>query len=160
MEGPTTRGEKGRHPASAKIEDAGSLGRRQTTTDDPQSPRELKQRVLDAAWKAIGDQLSPPLAKGLAAPREAKKPKGLDTIAHHCEQTLVGSTLLDLSLEGSEQCAVPPMQQIISRNAKRSGKLTNKRARWHPPAILPLPNRQVVRGAHSFGKLFLSKFTS
>ena len=161
MEGPpSTREKKSHRPASGKIWDGGSLGRRQTTTDDPQSPRELKQRVLDAAWKAIGDALSPPRAKGLAAPREAERPKGLDIIAHHCEQTLVGSTLLDLSLESGEQSAVPPMQQIISRNAKRSGKLTNKRARWHPPAILPLPDRQVVRGAHSFGKLFLGKFTS
>jgi hypothetical protein len=185
MEGPpSTREKKSHRPASGKIWDGGSLGRRQTTKDNPPSYRELmapgaglepaatwltakcstielaRKRVLDAAWDAIGAGLSPPPGKGLAAPREAERPKGLDIIAHHCEQTLVGSTLLDLSLESGEQSAVPPMQQIISRNAKRSGKLTNKRARWHPPAILPLPDRQVVRGAHSFGKLFLGKFTS
>ena len=77
MEGPTTREKKSHRPAPGKEWDGGSLGRRQTTTDDPQSPRELKQRVLDAAWEAIGDALSPPRAKGLAALREAKKPKGL-----------------------------------------------------------------------------------
>jgi len=77
MEGPTTREKKSHRPAPGKEWDGGSLGRRQTTTDDPQSPRELKQRVIDAAWEAIGDALSPPRAKGLAALREAKKPKGL-----------------------------------------------------------------------------------
>src|SRR6185503_18475751 len=77
MEGPTTREKKSHRPASGKIWDGGSLGRRQTTTANPQSPRELKQRVLDAAWEAIGAGLSPPPGKGLAALREGKRPKGL-----------------------------------------------------------------------------------
>ena len=64
-EGPTTPEKKSQRRESWRTNDAGSLGRRQTTTDNPQSPRELKQRVLDAAWQAIGDQLSPPLAKGI-----------------------------------------------------------------------------------------------
>lgn len=88
-EGPTTPEKKRHRPASGKIWDGGSLGRRQTTTDDPQSPRELmapgaglepatdaltgrcstielaRKRVIDTAWEAIGDQLSPPLAKGI-----------------------------------------------------------------------------------------------
>ena len=78
MEGPpTTREKKSHRPASGKIWDGGSLGRRQTTKDNPPSHRELKQRVLDAAWKAIGAGLSPPPGKGLAALREGKRPKGL-----------------------------------------------------------------------------------
>ena len=89
MEGPTTPEKKRHRPASGKIWDGGSLGRRQTTTDNPQSPRELmapgaglepatnaltgrcstielaRKRVIDTAWEAIGDALSPPRAKGI-----------------------------------------------------------------------------------------------
>ena len=71
---------KSQRPASGKIWDAGSLSGREPTLDNPPEHRELKQRVLDAAWDAIGDALSPPSAKGIAALREGVKPNGKSVI--------------------------------------------------------------------------------
>ena len=65
MEGPSTPAKKRHRPSPGKDWDGGSLEGRQTATDNPQSRGELKQRVLDAAWQAIGDTLSPPRAKGI-----------------------------------------------------------------------------------------------
>lgn len=88
-EGPTTPEKKRHRPTPGKNWDGGSLGRRRPATDNPQSPRELmapgaglepatdaltgrcstielaRKRVIDTAWEAISDQLSPPLAKGI-----------------------------------------------------------------------------------------------
>ena len=72
-EGPTTPEKNRQRPSPGKDWDAGSLGRETDPTDNPQLARELKQRVLDAAWQAIGDALSPPRAKGIPPTRAVRE---------------------------------------------------------------------------------------
>ena len=73
-EGPATPAKKRQSGPVLPLDRSGSLGRETDAPDNPLAHRELKQRVLDAAWQAIGDALSPPRAKGIAAPMREGKP--------------------------------------------------------------------------------------
>ena len=111
---------------------------RNVPTDNPQSARDLKARIEDAAWNEVE------LIMG----------------AYHCEQTLVRGALPYLALEGREQCSVTAMHQIVDGDAKLASKGAHQRTGRIAPAMFPLPNSQVMRTAQPFGKLLLRKFTS
>lgn len=129
------------------------------------SERPTDEKVADAA--ALGRETAPASWPIWAAGRKAATehpPSHRDLVsvmgANHCEQTLVRGALPYLALQGSEQCGITAMQQVVDGYPKLASKRANQRTGRNAPAMFPLPDRQVMRTAQPFSKLLLRKFTS